>query len=52
MKHLRSVSASRPKQAALVGGGVSTAKTDLILSIKAALVDFRFNKNNGVITGV
>jgi hypothetical protein len=33
-----------------VTGG--TAKTDLLLSIKAALVDYQFAKNNNVITGV
>ncbi len=51
MKHMRSISASRPRTAAIVGGGGNTSKTDLVLSIKAALVDYRFAKNNGVITG-
>ncbi len=52
MKHLRSISTSRPQPAVLVGGGGGgSAKTDLLLTIKAALVDFQFAKNNGVITG-
>jgi hypothetical protein len=51
MKHVRPVSAPRPQYATLIGGGTGTAVTDLILTIKAALVDFRFAKNNQVITG-
>ena len=52
MNHMRPISAPRPKVAALVGGGGGTAKIDLVLTIKAALIDFQFAKNNSVITGV
>ncbi len=51
MNHMRPISAPRPRVAAIVGGGSGTAKTDLILTIKAALIDFQFAKNNSVITG-
>lgn len=51
MNHLRPISAPRPKAAAIVPGGGGTAKTDLLLSFKAAWVDFKFAKNNNVITG-
>jgi len=51
MKHTRPISMPRPQYAALIGGGTGTALTDLLLTIKAALVDFRFAKNNQVISG-
>jgi len=51
MKHMRTISAPRPRAAAIVPGGGGTAKIDLLLTIKAALVDFQFAKNNNVISG-
>jgi hypothetical protein len=51
MNHMRPISAPRPKAAALVGGGGGTAKIDLVLSIKAAWVDYQFAKNSNVISG-
>jgi len=52
MNHMRPLSAPRPKAAAIVGpGGGGTPKIDLLLTIKAAFVDFQFAKNNSVISG-